>query len=147
MGKYVHKIMKQLHKESSAIDMVWWLFTLNFSKTTGKFKFLNCRLNTKAAMWILLFKTALKSHVIKSSVVRESIKQRLLTLSTALTGLNPWEENAEISMQKVCWGLFLDQQLQGSEEYRLGRGAELLVTRETLGPRELWSWSSPGQGQ
>lgn len=80
----------------------------------------------------MLFKTALKSHVVKSSVVRESIKERLLTLSTALTGLNPWEENSEISMQKVCWGLFLDQQLPGSEEYRLGRGAVLLVTRETL---------------
>lgn len=83
-------------------------------------------------MWILLFKTVLKSHVIKPSVVRECIKERLLTLSTAVTGPNPWEENSEFSMQKVCWGLFLDQQLEGREEYRWGRGALLLVTRETL---------------
>lgn len=83
-------------------------------------------------MWILLFKTVLKSPVIKSSVVRECIKERLLTLSTAVTGPNPWEENSEFSMQKVCWGLFLDQQLEGREEYRWGRGALLLVTRETL---------------
>lgn len=83
-------------------------------------------------MWILLFKTVLKSHVIKPAVVRECIKERLLTLSTAVTGPNPWEENSEFSMQKVCWRLFLDQQLEGREEYRWGRGALLLVTRETL---------------
>lgn len=88
----------------------------------------------KAAMWILLFKTVLKSHAIKSSVVRECIKERLLTLSTAVTGLNPWEENSEFSMQKVCWGTIPGSTTGGGrEEYRLGQRNSIISHKRHSG--------------
>lgn len=86
--------------------------------------------------------------MIKSSVVRECIKERLLTLSTAVTGPNPWEENSEFSMQKVCWGTIPGSTTGRERRIQMGQRSSVISHEgDTAGPRELWSRSDPGQGQ
>lgn len=85
--------------------------------------------------------------MIKSSV-RECIKERLLTLSTAVTGPNPWEENSEFSMQKVCWGTIPGSTTGRERRIQMGQRSSVISHEgDTAGPRELWSRSDPGQGQ